>query len=126
VATQEAKQALPADAGDLASASAIELRDASGQVVLSGRFGEAETDDDGGDLERTADLAAASGSAKGEAEIEISANAAGARRQQLEVEVEGLTAGMSLSVVVDGKTLGTITTDPRGKAEVDLTTPGVK
>jgi hypothetical protein len=105
----------------------IELRDAGGQVVLSGRFGEAGTDDDdGGDVERKADLTATSGGARGEAEIEISAGAGRATKQKLEVEVEGLTAGSSFTVVVDGRSVATITADPRGKADVELSTPRAK
>jgi hypothetical protein len=127
LAVQDDEKALPAEAGDLAAASVIELRDAGGQVVLSGRFGEAGTDDDdGGDVERKADLTATSGGARGEAEIEISAGAGRATKQKLEVEVEGLTAGSSFTVVVDGRSVATITADPRGKADVELSTPRAK
>jgi hypothetical protein len=120
LAVQDDAQPMPAEAGDLAQAASIEVRDAGGQVVLSGRFGAGDTDDDDGDVERKAELTAASGSAKGEAEIEISGEA-GAPGQELEVEVEGLQAGAAFTVQLDGRQVATLTTDDRGRAEATFT-----
>lgn len=47
LAMQDDERPLPAEAGDLAQAAAIEVRDASGQVVLNGSFDAGETEDDG-------------------------------------------------------------------------------
>ena len=113
-------QPLPAEAGDLARAEAIEVRDAAGQVVLSGRFGEGETDDDG-EVERKADLRAAAGGARGEAEIEVSGRAGQTPEQELEVEIEGLPGAAAFTVHLDGRSVATLTTDERGRAEVKFT-----
>jgi hypothetical protein len=122
VARPEDKGTLAAEAGDLSGAAAIEVRDQGGQVVLSGTFGAGDTDDDGGDVERVAELKAPSGAARGEAEIEISGGAGGTK-QELEVDVEGLPAAATFTVVVDGQSVATITTDARGKADAELSGP---
>jgi hypothetical protein len=125
LAVQDDAQPMPAEAGDLAQAASIEVRDAGGQVVLSGRFGAGDADDDDGGVERKAELAASSGSAKGEAEIEISGEA-GAPAQELEVEVEGLQAGATFTVQLDGRPLATLTTDDRGRADATFTSQAAK
>ena len=111
-------QALPAEAGDLSTAAAIEVRDAGGQALLSGTFGPGEKDDDG-DVERRADLRAASGGARGEAEIEISSRA-GEPPQELEFEVQGLPASTSLGLFLDGRQITTFTTDEQGRASAEM------
>jgi hypothetical protein len=111
-------QPLPAEAGDLSSATAIEVRDAGGQALLSGTFGAGEKDDDG-DVERRADLRSASGAAGGEAEIEISSRA-GEPQQELEFEVQGLPAGTSFGLFLDGRQITTFTTDERGRASAEM------
>lgn len=114
-------QLLPAEAGDLTQAAAVEILDAGGQVVLAGRFGADEADDDGG-RERKADLKPASGSAKGEAEVEIGTQAGGVAEQELEVELEGLAGGATFAVRVDGRSVATLTTDARGRAKTEWST----
>ena len=113
-----ADQPLPAEAGDLSTVAAIEVRDAGGQALLSGTFGAGEKDDDG-DVERRADLTAPSGAARGEAEIELSTEA-GEPAQELEFEVEGLPAGASLALFLDGRQVATFTTDERGRASAEM------
>ena len=120
-APDDKKQQWPAEAGDLAQAAAVEILDAAGQVVLTGRFGADETDDDG-DRERKAVLSPASGSAKGEAEVEIGAEAGGVVEQELEVELEGLPGGATFGVRVDGRAVATLTTDARGRAKTEWST----
>jgi hypothetical protein len=120
-AMRDDEQPLPAEAGDLAQAQAIEVRDAAGRVVLSGRFGEGEADDDDGDVERKADLRAAAGAARGEAEIELSGQASGTRAQELDVDLEGLPGGTAFTVHLDGRSVAALTTDERGRAEVKIT-----
>jgi hypothetical protein len=125
-AMRDDEQTLPAEAGDLAQTQAIEVRDAAGQVVLSGRFGEGEADDDDGEVERKADLRAAAGTARGEAEIELSAQASGTREQELEVDLEGLPGGTAFTVHLDGRSIATVTTDERGRVEVKFTSREVR
>jgi hypothetical protein len=114
---------LPAALGDLSRASAVEVKDAEGRVVLSGTFGAEQKDDDGA-RERKAALAATSGPAKGEAEIEVTADAT--PRVELEIEVENLAASQTFTVYVDGQQAATLTTDARGKAEVELSSGGAR
>ena len=114
---------LPAALGDLSRATAVEVKDAEGRVVLSGTFGTEQKDDDGA-RERKAALAAASGPGEGEAEIEVTADAT--PRVELEVEVENLAASQTFTVYVDGQQAATLTTDARGKAEVELSSGGAR
>lgn len=117
-ASAESKQPLPADTGDLASATRVEIRDASGQAVLAADFGTVvET---GGERERQAVLTGAGG-ARGEAEVELVTAADGTAHQELEVDVEGVAPNAALTVFVDGKALGSFTADAKGEAEVELT-----
>ena len=111
----ETQQPLPDSVADLSAATRVEVSE-NGTVVLSGQLG-AEIDD-GDEKKRTALLAAASGNAKGEAEVEL--DSADRTKQELEVEVEGLKARTAYQVAVDGQVAGTITTDVRGKGNLEL------
>lgn len=104
---------------DLAVVSQIEVRAADGGVVLAGQFGAATTED--GETEREATLSAAGAlaGARGTAEIELTPRGHQTERE-LELDVEGLPANTSFTVVVDGQTLTTFTTDADGEAEVEL------
>jgi hypothetical protein len=120
LAAEDQKHPLPADVGDLSSASEVEIRDAAGQAVLKGRL---ETDtDDNRELEKLAKLTPASGgSGQGEAEVEVKrAAAGGAVRQEVEVKVQKLAAGATFTIHVDGRLVGSLTTDAQGEAEVEL------
>jgi hypothetical protein len=108
---------IPAALGDLSRASAVEVKDAAGQVVLKGTFGAEQTDDDGA-KERKAMLAATTGAGKGEAEIEITADST--PRVELEIEVEDLSAAQTFTMFVDGPQAATLTTDASGDGEVEL------
>ena len=117
-------QALPAEAGDLSTVTAVEIRDASGRAVLSGSLGQPAAASDG-DVERKATLAATDGSAAaGEAEVEISKAKSGAVEQELEVDVKGLAASTPYTVHVDGRAAGSFTTDGSGEAELELSSEG--
>jgi hypothetical protein len=111
----ETQQPLPSTVPDLASATRVEVSD-NGTVVLSGQLG--PESDDGDEMKRLAQLTPASGNAKGEAEVEL--DTADRAKQELEVEVEGLTARTTYQVTVDGQMAGTITTDVRGKGNLEL------
>ena len=118
VARATEDQPLPAEVGDLSTASTVEVRDAGGQALLSGTFDAGAKDDDG-DLERRADLRASAGAARGEAEIEISTRA-GEPAQELEFEVEGLPADAALGLFVDGRQVASFSTDARGRASAEM------
>ena len=108
---------IPAALGDLSRASAVEVKDAAGQVVLRGTFGAEQTDDDGA-KERKAVLTGTAGAGKGEAEIEVTAG--GTPRVDLEIEVDGLPAAQPFTVHVDGEQAAMLTTDAGGEGEVEL------
>jgi hypothetical protein len=94
--------------------------------VLRGRL---ETDtDDNRELEKLARLApAAGGAGQGEAEVEVKrGGAASALRQEVEVKVEKLAAGATFTVFVDGKQVGTFTTDAQGKGEAEFVSAAAK
>ena len=114
----------PGPTGDFTSAALAEVRDAQGQVILSGKFQLVEEDDD--DVERKAALAPAGvdADASGEAEIEFSrANPA---EQEVEFSVRNVPAEAVLTFVIDGTVVATATADARGRAEVefDVRMPG--
>lgn len=101
--------------GDLASASRIEIRDSSGAPVLSGTFEQPAgmVDDDDRDARLTGE-----GDARGEVDIDLDDD-----DQDIEVEVRGLEANQSYSVWIDGRQVGSFTTDGRGRAEVEWEGP---
>jgi hypothetical protein len=118
-AAAENRVALPADAGDLSGASAVEVRDASGHAVLSGTFG--ETVESAGERERKAALTGQAG--RGEAEVETWTSKDGKDMQELEVDVEGLEPETALTVFVDGRQVASLTTDKGGEGEIELFGP---
>ena len=46
--------------------------------------------------------------------------------EEVEVSVSNLTPGVTYTVFIDAKQVGTFTTNKSGKAEMELTTPSVK
>jgi hypothetical protein len=108
---------LPASMADLSAAREVQVRDASDQVVLMGAF-EAANDEG----ERKATLSSSGGTGRGEAEIEPLDK----EGYELEVDVEGLTAGASYAIHVDGAVAGTLTTGADGKGEIELTSGGAQ
>ena len=114
----------PATSADLTNAAFAEVRDAQGQVVLSGQFQGADEDDD--DIERKATLAPTGidADASGEAEVEFSKDAPA--NQEVEFSVANVTPNAAFTFVVDGTAVGNATADARGRAEieVDVRMPG--
>jgi hypothetical protein len=102
--------------GDFTNAALAEVRDAQGQVILSGQF--RLVDDD--DVERKAVLAPTGidADATGEAEIEFSK--AATAEQEVEFSVRNVPPGAVLTFVIDGTDVATATADRRGRAEVEL------
>lgn len=117
VGAAQPKRPLPAEAGDLAAATRIEVKDASGQAVLAADLGAVVAS--GRERERKAVLTGAGG-ARGEAEVELVTAADGTAHQELEVEVEGVAPNAALTVFIDGRALGSFTADARGEAEIEL------
>jgi hypothetical protein len=104
--------------GDFTTAAVAEVRDALGQVVLSGQFQPVDEDDD--DVERKAALASAGGNmdARGEAEIEFARNAP--VEQEVEFSVSNLPPNAAFTFAIDGTAVGMVTTDARGRAELEI------
>jgi carbon monoxide dehydrogenase subunit G len=116
----EQQMTLPAEIGDVSAATAVEVRDAAGRVVLQGTL--AGTADASGEIERKAKLAAGDGSsASGEAEIEVvRSKATGAMEVEVDLDVAGLAAATTYTFHLDGRQAASFTTDAKGKAEIEL------
>jgi hypothetical protein len=106
-----------APTADFTNAAVAEVRDAQGQVVLSGRFHQVDEDDD---VERKAVLAATGivTDAAGEAEVEFTKNAPA--EQEVEFSVRNLPPNAAFTFVIDETEVATRTADGRGRAEVEL------
>ena len=115
-------QAPPSAAADFTNAVLAEVRNAQGQVVLTGKFVVNEEDDD--DIERKAPLAATTvdADATGEAEVEFSGSG-NERRQEVEFSAKNLQPGGVYTFVIDGKVVATVTADSRGRAAHERDVP---
>ncbi len=104
--------------GDFTNAALAEVRDAQGQVILSGQFQLVEEEDD--DVERQAALAptGVDADATGEAEIEFRKAAPAA--QEVDFAVRNVPPGAVLTFVIDGTAVAPATADARGRAEVEI------
>ena len=111
----------PASA-DFTNAQLAEVRNAQGQVVLSGKFVVSEEDDD--DIERKAPLAPTNfdPDATGEAEVEFS-GAGNERQQEVEFSAKNLQPGGVYTFIIDGKVFATVTADSRGRATIERDVP---
>ena len=107
--------------GDFTNAALAEVRDAQGQVILSGQFQLVEEDDD--DVERKAVLAptGVDADAAGEAEVEFSKDAPA--NQEVEFSIRNVSPNAAFTFVIDGVDVATATADSRGRAEVELDVP---
>jgi hypothetical protein len=107
---------------DFTGASVAEVRNAQGQVLLTGKFAAVEEQDD--DVERKATLAATSvdADAAGEAEVEVD-RAGNPRRQEVELSITNVQPGGVFTFVIDGKVVATITADDRGRASFERDIP---
>jgi hypothetical protein len=117
---QEVKQPLPSSVGDLTTAKLVEIKDAAGQIVLSGNFVVEKKQD--GNVEGKALLTGTgiNATAKGDAEFEVSMNRVGATEKELEISVRRLAPGTSFNLFVDGQQVVTFSTDQRGAAELEM------
>jgi hypothetical protein len=117
---QEVKQPLPSSVGDLAAVKLVEIKDAAGQVVLSGSFVVENKQD--GDVEGKALLTGTgvNAAAKGEAEFDVSTNKNGSTEKELEISVRKLSPGASFSLFLDEQQVATFYTNGRGAAELEM------
>jgi len=104
------KDALPPGI-NLNDAKLVEIRDDSGNVVLTGTFSNFKAD-------LTSIVAATK--AKGLAEIEIERDGA-ATKQEIEVEVANLPAQATFKLIVDSKEVAEFTTSKSGKRALKYT-----
>jgi len=118
---------LPAALRPVTKIARVELRDPSGQVVLQGSF-QAGGDDFGGgsggggggqDVSREAPLnpTGVDNDAKGKVKTQMSAS-----RQTLEIEGDKLDSNAQYNVLIDGFSLGSVTTDGSGSFKIDFST----
>jgi hypothetical protein len=107
----------PAPSADLRNAQTAELRDAQGQVVLSGQFVAVEEDDD--DVERKAVMqpTGADADAAGEAEVEFAKDAP--TEQEVEFAGRSLQAGARYTLMIDGVEVAAGSADRGGELEVE-------
>jgi len=118
---KELKQPLPASLDNLAAIKLVEIRDAGGQVVLSGSFTMTTTKDNG-DIEEEAPLKATAvdSNAEGKAEVEVSTKK-GTVEKELEIDVPKLNPGATFSLFVDGQQITAFSTNQQGNAELEMT-----
>ena len=120
---QRINQPLPPALDRLAEVKRIEIKDETGQVVLSGAFTTAS--DTKNEIERTAALAGA-GAAKGKAEIEVVKNGDARSKQELEVALEGLATATKFKLFVDDAEVIIFTTNKSGKAALKFSSKNAK
>ena len=105
---------------DFRNAVTAEVRDSKGDAVLRGPFMLVEEEDD--DIERKAALApAAGGKVVGEAEVEFATEMP--TDQEVEFAARDLVAGMTYTLVVDSRQVGSVVADSRGRIAVELKVP---
>jgi hypothetical protein len=104
--------------GDFRNAAIAEVRDAQGQLILSGSFELVPEDDE--DVERRATLAPTGSDtdAAGEAEVEFAK--ADPKDQEVEFSVRNVQPGATYTFVIDGTEVAKATADRSGKAEIEL------
>jgi hypothetical protein len=113
---------VPGPIADFRNASAVEVRNAQDQVLLSGRF--VETSSDSSEVERKATLAATSAGATASGAVEVeSCRGNGCDKQEIELEVVNVPPATVLRILIDGKDVGSVTTDSRGRASVEREIP---
>ena len=91
----------------VSAAAVVEVRDPQGQVVLRGQFDAFDAD------ERYAALGPAGSNIKATGEIEIDA-------RQIEGELRNLAPRTAFTIVIEGRSVGEVTTDGRGRADFDI------
>ncbi len=113
---------VPGPVADFRSASTAEIRNAQDQVILSGTF--VETSTDSSEVERKATLAATAAGATASGSVEVeSCRGSGCDKQEIELDVINVPPATVLRIVIDGKPVGSVTSDSRGRASVEREIP---
>jgi len=121
---QRINQSLPPALNRLSEAKLVEVKDAAGQVTLTGTF--TTTSDTKSEIERTAALAGNGTSAKGKAEIELIKQGDAFSKQELELELEGLAESAGFKLYVDGNEIAAFTANKAGKASLKFSSKNAK
>ena len=104
--------------GNFANAAVAEVKDAQGQVVLSGSFQPmAEADDD---VERKAVLTPTGVDTDAEGEAEVEFSKAAPAEQEVEFSVRNVAPRGKVTFSIDGVDVGSATADARGRAELEI------
>jgi hypothetical protein len=114
-----AAQEAPADL-DLSRADVIELKTEDGRAVLRGNFDTTREPD--GDEDRFAALAPVGPDpdAAGEAEVLVSRAGDGRQRQDVKIGVRNVAPNARLTIVVDGREIGVLTANSRGRGDFEV------
>ena len=122
VVSAQSAPRLQQEPNDFTAAVMAEVRNAQGQVVLTGTFAAVEEDDD--DIERKAPLkpTAIDPDAVGVAEVEVD-RTGDPRRQEVEFSASNLQAGQAFTFVIDGKVVATVTADAKGRVSDERDVP---
>ena len=109
------------ETADFSGAVLAEVKNAQGEVILSGRFVE-ETD--GTDVERRASLAptGVDADATGDAEVEVSGTGGG-RTQEIEFSISNVEPRAVFTFVIDGKVFATASADDQGRVAFEREAP---
>jgi hypothetical protein len=108
--------------GDLREAHIVEVRDASGQVALSGEL-RSRTNRTGAEEKDAALIAPDGRSVVGEIEIEIPRPDALNPQQELEVDIIHLVPRSAFTVVIDDRPVLSFQTDDRGSVDIEVEEP---
>ena len=106
---------------DFTNATLAEVRNAEGQVLLSGRFVAVESENE---IERKATLAPTGidADAAGEAEVEYCRDR-NCGTQEVEFTVTNVQPGLALTFTIDGREFATVSADKDGRADVERNVP---
>lgn len=121
---------LPASIMPVTNIKHVELRDPSGQVVLQGDFqaGAGEPGDDNGggggggggqSVDKEIDLSSTGVEPGAEGHVRIRLDGS---REELEIRLEELDGNASYTIIIDGFTLGSFTTDSDGEIRLEYDT----
>jgi hypothetical protein len=103
---------------DFTSAAMAQVRDARGQTVLQGQFGDPVAEDDG--LERRAILSPPGRDTDAAGEAEVEYKKSGATIQEVEFTVHNLQPDSGFVFAIDGTAVANAKTDRRGRAKVEI------
>jgi hypothetical protein len=117
---------LPPALGPVIGIQQIEVRGPSGEIVLQGTFQSGGDDfggggggGGGGEVQKQASLSSTGVDLDAKGQVKTRASS---RRETLEIEGEKLNSNAQYTVIVDGFSLGALTTDGNGSFKIELST----